>query len=143
MKNMRNKRKDTFLFRIIYHRVTITVIGLVILIFISLPLAGNISKQYKINQEIGELETEISRLQSKNTELKKLMDYLESDDFVEEQARLNLSYKKADESVVVVKPNEEGTSQLAGSAGDGRVAGSNPARPGKNNAVNWWHYFFK
>ena len=141
----RAKRKDSILFRLIYHRVTITLIGLVVLVSISIPLARNVSKQYKINNEIKELETEIARLESKNTELKKLMDYLESDQFIEEQARLNLSYKKVDESVVVVKPQDEGTDMVFGAGDTDATKNQNLALAlgGESNAVNWWHYFFR
>lgn len=139
----RKKRKESALLKLIYHRVTITLIGLVVLVSISIPLAKNVSKQYRINNEIKELETEITRLESKNTELKKLMDYLESDQFIEEQARLNLSYKKADESVVVVKPQDEGKDSVSGAGEDGADSNNYAFTEGSSSNIgNWWRFFF-
>jgi len=102
----RGKRKKN-INKILFNKIVLTVIGFFIIIAISIPLARNVSKQYRINKEIKELEKEITGLQGKNTGLNNLIDYLKSDQFNEEQARLKLNYKKEGERVAVIK-NEEG-----------------------------------
>jgi len=138
------ENKKNLIRKIFSSRITFTVIGFLIVIAISVPLAKNVSKQYKIGREIKELEKEISYLENSNSELQHLVKYLESDQFTLEQARQNLNYKQPGEEVVVIK-NKEGEAGLgnanaAGLGGTSLEAGNNQAR---SNPVRWWSYFFK
>ena len=101
------KGKKNIFSKIISSQIFLTFLGLILIILISIPLAKNLSKRYYINQEIKDIEHEIISLESKNKDLGKLISYLESDQFVEEQARLNLGLKKKGEEVVVIKEVEE------------------------------------
>lgn len=126
----------------LFSEIAVTVIGICVLALISIPLARNISKQYKINQEIRDLEAEIGRLESKNTELYKLIDYLESDQFVDEQARLNLNFKSPDEEVYIIKQDNSGrpavdNTELKYDIGTGRDAAQ-----ARSNPQKWLDYFF-
>lgn len=100
---MYNNKKGTKFKKIFSNQVFITLLGMIIIVLISIPLAKNISKQYKINNEIKLLQEEISNLKGKNTNLKNLISFLESDQFVDEEARKNLNFKKEGEEVVVIK----------------------------------------
>jgi len=101
-------QRDKNIFKKIFSsQVVLTIIGLLIIVFISIPLAKNVSKQYKFNKEIDNLKAEIGGLENKNSQLKNLISYLESDQFVDEKARLNLNYKKVGENVVVIKDQGE------------------------------------
>jgi cell division protein FtsB len=82
---------------------TFFVLFLLILVALSVPLVKNINNRNKINAEIASLEAEISLTQNKNGELNKLISYLESDQYIEEQARTNMGLKKEGEEVVVLK----------------------------------------
>ena len=101
------KGKNNIFSKIISSQIFLAFLGLILIILISIPLAKNLSKRYYINQEIKDIEQEIIDLESKNKDLGKLISYLESDQFVEEQARLNLGLKKKGEEVVVIKEVEE------------------------------------
>jgi cell division protein FtsB len=91
---------------IIFSSTSLTLIGLLVIILISIPLVKNIQKQLNVNNEISTLDQEIVDLEKKNTELKDLISYLNSDQFTEEQARLNLNYKKKGEELVIIKTND-------------------------------------
>jgi len=55
------KRKNLFI-KIFSSQKLLALLGLIIIILISLPLAKNVSRRYRINQEIKELEKEISAI---------------------------------------------------------------------------------
>lgn len=100
------KNKNNFL-KLFPGKFTIPLLGFALLILIGLPLSKNIKRQYNINNEIKELEQEISNLENQNLSLSELIDYIDSEQFTEKQARLNLNYKYDGEEVVVIKNKNE------------------------------------
>jgi cell division protein FtsB len=100
---MRKSRKNNFFLRVINSPIFLSFLGLLIVVLISFPLAKNLSRKYAISEEIREIQNEIKELESKNKDFKKIITYLDTDDFVEEQGRLNLGLKKQGEEVVVIK----------------------------------------
>lgn len=132
---MRVGRKKTHITAL--NRKIITLIGLVIIILISIPLAKNITKRYRISQELKELNEEISELENKNKHFKELMVYMESDEYIEEQSRLNLGLKKEGEEVVVVQDNKATILK-----NEQNVAGAPKFRRLSSNPGKWMAYFF-
>ncbi|MDD5032291.1 MAG: septum formation initiator family protein [Patescibacteria group bacterium] len=134
---MINNRRGNFFAKIIYSQKFLALVGLILVILISFPLARNVSKRYYLSKEIKELDKEISDFESKNKDLKELIAYLESEQFVEEKARLNLGLKKEGEKVAVIKDDISTTTafDLEAESGDNRENFSNPRR--------WCDYFFR
>ncbi len=140
------KRKNIFI-RIVFHPKMMAVLGLAILILISFPLAKAISQRYKINREIKELQEEIENINKKNTNLKNAIEYLKSDQFVEEQARLNLGLRKQGEEVIVIQNNSEEIPENNISGKEKiifNIPGLEKEIPPKkvSNLQRWWNYFF-
>lgn len=137
-------RKKSFISRIIYNQIFLAFLGLIIITLISIPLAKNISKRYKISKEVKELEQEIFKLESEGKNLKQLVKYLESDQFVEEQARLNLGLKKDGENVVVIKEKGRIINPETGEIIEvDDISGLNFNQEEKlSNPKKWWKYFF-
>jgi cell division protein FtsB len=140
---MRHRAKKHNFAKIFFHPIFISVIGFFILLYITMPIIRNAQKQKKINNEIKELENEIARLDGNNSDLKKMINYLNSDQFVLEQARLNLNYKKDSEEVLVVKGME--TKEEVGS---GQLFNINEKKQERNilkdsNIYKWWIFFVK
>jgi len=135
------KDKKNFLRTVFSSQIALTVLGFIIVVGISIPLAKNVSKQYRIGKEIKELEDEITYLENNNSELQQLVKYLESDQFALEQARSNLNYKQPGEEVVVIKNDDdrEGENPAAIAAGGTK----NASIEAKSNPGRWWNYFFK
>ena len=76
---------------------------LVVALFLLLSSLFNVlNKKSAIDEEIDALKTEAARAQSQNSEFKKMIQYLESDQFVEEQAKLKMGLKREGEKVAVV-----------------------------------------
>ena len=161
-----NKRKNT-LARILFNPKVLAFLGLAVIVLISFPIAKNASQRHNINKEVRELEEEIKLIGEKNTNLQKLINYLSSDQYVEEHARLNFGLKKQGEQAVVVDTLggssapvggvNEGHSQNAENANlandkDGvkltksiyNIPGLDKVQPKKpvSNPEKWWKYFF-
>ena len=130
------KKHPSFINKIIYNQKFLAFLGLVIVILISFPLARTVSQRYKIDQEIESLGLEISELENNNQDLSKLISYLESDQFVEEQARLNLGLKKKGEDVLVIKDPAE-LNKVSGVSDADNLNSKDLSNPQK-----WFNYFF-
>ena len=89
--------------------------------------------RYKINQEIRSLERKIEDLQKSNAELSELENYLQSNEFLEKEARLKLNLIKDGEKLVIIKKSDEEP-----------VLEEQETEENKNipNILKWWEYFF-
>jgi len=140
---MTDKNDKNRVIKTILNEKIIAIVGLILLASISLPLAKNMSKRYRINQEIKALEQEINDSGKKNEALQKMISYLESDQFAEEQARLKLGLKKQDEQVAVIGGVKSGSQDpISQVMGENRLAGPAAVKI-DSNLVKWWTYFFK
>jgi cell division protein FtsB len=101
------KGNKSLIKKIYSKQIIFTIIGLVIIVLISIPLAKNVSKLYKVNQEVDNFKIEIKNLGSKNSQLNNLISYLESDQYIENEARLNLNLKKPGETVYAINNKDE------------------------------------
>jgi len=132
---MFKRRKKSSLGQLFSHSYFLFLLGFLILILISYPLFGSLKKQHSINQEVRLLEEEILKLEKENSDLEKLSQYLESNDFVEEKARLNLGLKKEGEEVVIIKNMLPSQSNIVSQDEKNiQVDLSNPQR--------WFFYFY-
>jgi len=121
-----------------YNPKFLSLLGIVILCVISIPLARSLSQKNRVENEINNIKEEINDLKNRNKGLEDLVKYLKSDQFVEEQARLNFGLKKRGEEVVVIKNK-------------GRVAGVSDSQNSeqkhqhqrKSNPEKWLNYFFE
>jgi len=143
---MMNRRKNNYFKKIFFNQKFLTLLGLAAIILISFPFAKNTLKQYRINKEISELKKDIFNLQNKNVDLKNFVSYLESDQFAEEQARLNLGLKKPGEELTVIKM-AAGDTLVSTSSGATifNIPGYEKTKPEakKSNPRKWLNYFFK
>ena len=128
------KKKENFFHKIIFNNIFLSVIGLIVIVAISIPLAKNVSKQYEINNEVQNLKNEISNIEKKNSNLKDMLVYLESDQFIEEQARINLNYKKVGENLyVITDENKSENIKLSLELNKNKKT---------NNPIKWLNHFF-
>jgi len=108
------------------------VFCLFIFIFIIFSLAKGTIKKYKVNSEIEQLKKEIVQLDKQNQEFGQLINYLNSDTFIEQEAKLKLGLKKEGENLVIIPEKELNVEKKAAMQEQNL---SNPAK--------WWSYFFK
>lgn len=110
--------------------LSLVLLGL--LAIITVPLYKNLKSRYAIDGEVSDLRREIESLESGNQDLKKLLAYLESEQFAEAEARLNFGLKRPGEEVVVIKED----ASLSGSI-EPDVAIDDASNP-----VKWLRYFW-
>ncbi|HTW96468.1 MAG TPA: septum formation initiator family protein [Candidatus Methylomirabilis sp.] len=128
-----NKKRNIFI-GIFLTPYFLTFICILVLTVVAGPIYRNAIQRYQVDNEIAALQKQISDLQASNDDLTKLKTYLQSDQFVEKEARLNLGLRKQGEQVVVVE----------GANGGAKIdSGALAVADKKNsNAVKWWNYFF-
>ena len=124
--------------------ITLVLLGLLVLF--AVPLTKNWRQKRAINKEIAELEQQVNDFEHKNSSLKQVLDYMQSEQFVEREARTKLNYKKPGEQAVVIEdlPTEAGVTAEASPLFD-----FPDAPPTKNtelrltgNVEKWLNYFF-
>ena len=143
---MLNKGKKNKFEKLFFNQKFLTLLGLTVIVLISFPFAKNAAKQYKINKEISDYKKEIAALENKSLDLKNFVSYLESDQFAEEQARLNLNLKKPGEELTVIKMGASGPGSASSSEGEQifNIPGREKEEPGPapSNPRKWFNYFF-
>ena len=138
------RRQKKYFKKIFFNKKFLSLLGLIIIILISLPFLRNAMKQARINREIGELKKEITALQNKNVDLKNFVSYLSSDQFAEEQARLNLGLLKPGEELTVIKTEPSGA-VASSSHSIFNIPGYQKEKPEPKltNPQKWLDYFLK
>jgi cell division protein FtsB len=122
-------------------QVFISLTLLIVFMLVAWPLSQKLFKSREVNKEIAGLESEIGDLNKKNSDLRQLIDYLESDQFIDEQARENLNFKKAGEEMVVI--NDLDTEEVLEKQESLYRLASNVEEKKPGNPEKWFKYFFK
>ena len=89
------------------------VIFLLVLILIGIIAAvGKESyRKYQIDKEVGGIKKEIESLKEQNQALSNLLDYFNSEESLEKEARLKLNLLKEGEKLVIITPNKKTDSE--------------------------------
>jgi len=110
--------------------VIFAVIGLIIFGFVR-----TYYQDYKVKQEIENLQKEVDNLQKKKFQSMELLEYVTSDAFVEEKARTELNLKRPGENVLII-PNMQKTTATAE---DTMIISESGQK--LSNPIKWWYYF--
>ncbi len=129
----RRQSNQPFWQRFLMSQRFLVIVFLLIIIAISFPLVKGASQRKMVEQEIADMKKDNEAYRNKSQELKDMIDYLQSDGSLEEQARLNLGLKKPNELVVVV--NRSQSTEISSTTQSEESRSSNWFR--------WLHYFFK
>jgi len=110
------------------------VFCLFLFIFILLGVAKGTIKSHKVNAEVAQLQAEIARLEAQNKDFEQLIKYLNTDTFIEQEAKLKLGLKKEDENLVIIPDSEIPLDK------DKEKIFENKS---KTNPEKWWAYFLE
>lgn len=123
----------------------ILLLELAILVYFGFNVGQEIYKRRGIEAQITKLENEIGKLEKDKNDISSLLSYVQTDAFVEQEAREKLNLAKAGESLVLVPNADNPDALLNNPAPGGPQAADAPrrARTKKSNLVKWWQYFFE
>jgi|GEM_PF-318708 len=124
-------KKHSFFGDLFLNQRFLAIIGLTFLVLIIFPLARTYSQKRIIEKEISDQQKQITDFENANKEMTDMIAYLNSDQSLEEEARLNLNLKKSGEQVVVINDNSSAASTSSLIA---------PSK--KSNLAKWRDYFF-
>ncbi len=106
-----------------------------ILIGIVTALGKESYRKYQLDKEIGDVKKEVEFFKKKNNILSNLLDYFNSEKFLEKEIRLKLNLMKEGERLVVISPQKkiEAESQISGSVQKKQIS----------NFEKWINYLFE
>lgn len=136
-------RKRNILIKFFTSQIFITLALLVILIVLAIPSFRNYQQRRSVDQEVNALKEEIAQAEAQNNDFRKMVEYLESEQFVEEQARLKLGLKKPGENVVVIQEQTPQTDLLTEKTIDDQPLINEQTMRLVNNFKKWIDFFFK
>lgn len=110
----------------------IIVLNLALLLFFGFNFVKEFIRNRELNAEIKKIEVMAKEAEAKNLDILNLAKYLDTEQFLETQARTKLGLKKPGEEAVVVNIPDLQT-----------VTGTEPENKVEiSNAKKWWLYFF-
>lgn len=99
--------------------------------FIALNLINQITSAIKSGERLSEAADAVFKLEAKNRQLKQKLSEVQTDDFVESQARNKLGLAKKDEVVMII--TEEKLKQILGASQSAKIR--------LPNWLGWWKVF--
>jgi len=112
--------------------------GLAAIIMIALALVEETYKRYQIQQEIDGLKTQADSMEGDNQYLKGLIQYFQTSEYQEKEAKEKLSMQKSDEKVILVKEAPPDPKESS----PNYVPKTPPKEDDRTNPQRWWDYFF-
>jgi len=111
----------------------VVLVGVVLLLGIGVALTRDIARKTRIKREVSTVSSDIARLERRNEELAGLIEYFQSNDFKEREARSKLNVQLPGERVIEVQaPNVTEPS----------VPKSLAEVLPSSNLQKWWTYLF-
>lgn len=128
------RQKESLFFRIFSSKIFFLLV-FIFSIYMGLSLYKDLNQRKKIKNEISNLQSQIQGVDKQNSELKNLISYFETDEYIEEFSREKLGLKKPGEQIIVL-PNDD-------------LLNVDPQNKEENSGLKiyanlklWWNYFF-
>jgi cell division protein FtsB len=136
--------RTSFVQRLIRWRFLI-VVNVLVIVLLAMSLGREVVRSRSIGSEIAGLQGQAQELATRNIELGELKTAMQTESFIEREARLKLGMKKPGESVVVIQDETDGGDE--GHTDDpsdplGYVIGDKQESLAVANPTRWWYYFF-
>lgn len=112
---------------------TFLIISAIAVLLITYGIVKSLTRRHELEIEITKLKADIDNYQAKNQELNRLIEYFNTNEFKEREARLRLGLQKPGETVVVIPELKSDVKN--------ETADSNSAT--EPNWQKWLNYFFK
>ena len=123
---------------------TFLIANLLLLGLLFFSFGREFARNYTIQQEIAELESEKTSLEAKNSEITSLMSAVQTETFIEREARIKLGLSKPGEKVIIVPgsatTNQAGSEQISETDYLSEIPVTDLSSVA--NSLKWWYYFF-
>ena len=110
------------------------VLILVLVFSLGSALSKELYREYRIKKEIESLKAEIEAMEKDNYELSQLIEYYQTDEYKEAEARRRLNLKAEGEKVVMIDEKQNTPEEMK--------AQEEAQKSGVPNYMKWWNYFF-
>jgi cell division protein FtsB len=107
---------------------------LVVAIFVAVAYGRAYYRDYQVRQEIVRLQNEVKKLEAKKIETMEILQYVKSNNFIEEKARTELNLIKPGEKMVIVASGTK--------IGESELEKPKDYKQDLPNPVKWWRFFF-
>lgn len=137
--------KSSFIQRMVRWRFLI-VLNIFVIVFLGISFGREIIRNHSIGSEIARLQEQADSLAAKNIEISELKTAIQTESYIEREARLKLGMKKPGETVYVIQEQTQDQSQTATTDDPndplGLVIQDSEDAEAVANPTKWWYYFF-
>lgn len=123
------------------------IINAVLILLLGFTLGREFFRARIIQKEIDALQAQADRLATRNSSLTELQTAIQTQSFIEREARLKLGMKKPGEEVVIIQEKKNPSADYSFSPVDssdplGLVLADEGSSLQISNPTKWWYYFF-
>jgi cell division protein FtsB len=133
------------------------VVNVLVITFLGLSLGREMIRSRAIDAEIEDLQAKADALTASNQEMLNLQTAMQTESFIEREARLKLGLKKPGEMVVVIQDEDKGLARGRATAEGEQMETKGTEDPNDPlgyvidrteettvvaNPTKWWYYFF-
>ena len=138
------RTSDPFFLRLFRWRY-FSLVNLFLILLIVFSFSREMIRRHDIDAQIATLKKQAQSLQTQNGSLNELYQAVQTETYIEREARLKLGLKKPGESVVIL--SDSAGSQSTPKGADpldplGLVAEGSGIQKPLANSQKWWYYFF-
>lgn len=134
----RSERHPLVQFRQLMQSRTTSIILFVLIVFITVSLTKSVLRKNEIQRQISALELEIESVEASNTELQDLLNYFNSSEYQEKEARTKLGLREEGETVLLIPQPEVTLDEL-----DPLAPEVGQTSEESSNISKWFTYFFQ
>lgn len=127
------RKQNIFLQTFIYSKLYL-LLGMVLIVVMGFLLGKELISRRGVDSEISSLKDEIQKLEGSNMDLQKLVQYLGSDDYVKQEAKLKFGFREQGEQAVVISDQNLDQKKF--------LAAVSKSEPVLSNPEKWWKFIF-
>ena len=119
------------------------LVNILLIVVVGFSFGREMIRSRDIAKQIQSLQNQSQALQTQHLAIKDLKNAVQTESFVEREARLKLGLKKPGESLVILK-NEQTKNTSESTKNDESLNGETKTLEQKTlaNSTKWWYYFF-
>ena len=121
----------------------VLILEVLVLGYFAFNVGQEMFKRHNIEAEISHLENEINKLEKDKNDLNDLLSYVQTDAFVEQEAREKLNLAKNGESLILVPEADATFTVNSETTPSAEGAPRAPEARKKSNLAKWWQYLFE